>query len=110
MSSEILDARAVSRDLFSATIGSICCCYVGQPFDTVKVRMQTRPDEFTHVLQSSTSILRNEVCVPVFFLGGDIQRLIRKCLTFFCFGWVGSVYNVRVFLLYGRVPFRQQRV
>jgi hypothetical protein len=32
------DPRAVARDIFSATIGSICCCYVGQPFDTTKVR------------------------------------------------------------------------
>ena len=58
---EVLDARAVTRDLFSATIGSICCCYVGQPFDTVKVRMQTNPDQFSAVVSSTTSILRNEV-------------------------------------------------
>ena len=96
MSSEILDARAVSRDLFSATIGSICCCYVGQPFDTVKVRMQTRPDEFSHVLQSSTSILRNEVCAPGFF-GGDIQRLIRKCLTFFVLVGLGRCTTLGYF-------------
>lgn len=31
---KIIDARAISRDFFSATVGSICCCYVGQPFDT----------------------------------------------------------------------------
>lgn len=28
------ERRAVTRDIFSATIGSVCCCYVGQPFDT----------------------------------------------------------------------------
>lgn len=28
------ESRAVTRDVFSATIGSVCCCYVGQPFDT----------------------------------------------------------------------------
>ena len=60
---EILDSRAISRDLFSATIGSICCCYTGQPFDTVKVRMQTRPDLFPGVISSTTNILRDEVCI-----------------------------------------------
>jgi hypothetical protein len=34
----VSDPRAVTRDIFSATIGSVCCCYVGQPFDTTKVR------------------------------------------------------------------------
>jgi hypothetical protein len=33
-SSSTLETRAVTRDVFSATIGSVCCCYVGQPFDT----------------------------------------------------------------------------
>lgn len=33
-SSSTLESRAVTRDVFSATIGSVCCCYVGQPFDT----------------------------------------------------------------------------
>ena len=56
----VVDSRAISRDLFSATIGSICCCYVGQPFDTVKVRMQTSPDQFSTVIGSTTSIVKNE--------------------------------------------------
>ncbi len=60
----VLEPRAVTRDLFSATIGSIACCYVGQPFDTVKVRMQTNPDQFSGVVSSTTSILRNEVRGP----------------------------------------------
>ena len=59
-SSAVADPKAVARDIFSATIGSVCCCYVGQPFDTVKVRMQTSPAQFPGVLSSTTSILRNE--------------------------------------------------
>ena len=42
MSESVTDARAITRDIFSATLGSICCCYVGQPFDTVKVRPRPR--------------------------------------------------------------------
>ena len=58
----ILETRAVARDLFGASIGSVCCCYIGQPFDTLKVRMQTSPDQFSSVLGSTNQILRNEVC------------------------------------------------
>ena len=37
MKDNVLNTRDVSRDVFSATIGSILNCYVGQPLDTVKV-------------------------------------------------------------------------
>lgn len=47
--------RDVSRDLFSASIGSVFCCYVGQPLDTVKVRMQTQPQQFPNI---STTVLK----------------------------------------------------
>ena len=39
----VLEPRAITRDLFSASIGSVCCCYVGQPFDTVKARTYLVP-------------------------------------------------------------------
>ena len=50
----VADPRAISRDLFSATLGSICCCYTGQPLDTVKVRMQTNPSVYHQGVWSST--------------------------------------------------------
>jgi hypothetical protein len=56
-----LNARDVTRDIFSASIGSVACCYTGQPFDTVKVRMQTNPSLFPSVAFTTKSILRNEV-------------------------------------------------
>jgi len=58
--SSVADPRAISRDIFSATIGSIACCYTGQPLDTIKVRMQTNPDKFRSVVGSTISIFKNE--------------------------------------------------
>jgi len=55
-----LNRRDVTRDIFSASIGSVACCYTGQPFDTVKVRMQTNPAAFPSVFFTSRSILTNE--------------------------------------------------
>jgi solute carrier family 25 carnitine/acylcarnitine transporter 20/29 len=56
----VLDARSVSRDIFSASIGSVACCYTGQPFDTVKVRMQFSPHSYPNVIETTKSILLNE--------------------------------------------------
>ena len=55
-----LNRRDVTRDIFSASIGSVACCYTGQPFDTVKVRMQTNPAAFPNVFFTSKSIISNE--------------------------------------------------
>lgn len=58
---DVADPRAVSRDVFSATLGSVCCCYTGQPLDTIKVRMQTSPGEYTSFISTTAKIFRNEV-------------------------------------------------
>jgi solute carrier family 25 carnitine/acylcarnitine transporter 20/29 len=55
-----LDARSVSRDVFSASIGSVACCYTGQPFDTVKVRMQTSPASYPNVVRTARTIFATE--------------------------------------------------
>lgn len=59
-SSSALNRRDVTRDIFSASIGSVACCYTGQPFDTVKVRMQTNPLSYPSVLFTTRSIMTNE--------------------------------------------------
>lgn len=56
----VADPRAVSRDLFSASLGSVFCCYSGQPFDTIKVRMQTNPSQFGGVGSTITKTFQSE--------------------------------------------------
>lgn len=83
-SENVTSVRAVSRDLFSATIGSVCCCYVGQPFDTVKVRMQTSPDVYNSVVGSTTSIIRNEG-IPALWKGAVPTAggmVLENCMAF----------------------------
>lgn len=58
--SSAANIRDVTRDLFSAAIGSVCCCYVGQPLDTIKVRMQTNPLQYSGILSTFSSTVKNE--------------------------------------------------
>mmetsp|Transcript_21675 Transcript_21675/g.30380 ORF Transcript_21675/g.30380 Transcript_21675/m.30380 type:complete len:304 (-) Transcript_21675:56-967(-) len=60
ISKNVLNARDVTRDIFSATLGSIFCCYTGQPLDTVKVRMQTNPIHYQSVFQTGRKIVADE--------------------------------------------------
>lgn len=56
----ILNIHDVSRDIFSATIGSVCCCYTGQPMDTLKVRMQTQPHLYKSIISSTKKTISEE--------------------------------------------------
>ena len=60
MTIDVTDPRAVSRDVFSASIGSLFCCYSGQPLDIIKVRMQTNPLLYSNLWSTSLDIARNE--------------------------------------------------
>ena len=64
-SNDIFNSRDVSRDIFSATIGSIFCCYSGQPLDTLKVRMQTNPTVYTGLLQATRKTITEEGVVAL---------------------------------------------
>ena len=35
------------KDMLASLVGSAACVYTGQPFDTIKVRMQVQPGEFS---------------------------------------------------------------
>lgn len=81
---DALNTRDISRDLVSASVGSVFCCYTGQPFDTVKVRMQTRPQEFSGVISSTIKIL-NEEGVVAFWKGAVPTAggmILENCMAF----------------------------
>lgn len=61
----VLNPRDVSRDIFSASIGSMCCCYTGQPLDTIKVRMQTNPSIYTGLIQTARKTVTEESVVAL---------------------------------------------
>lgn len=57
---KVINSRDVSRDIFSAIIGSVSCCYTGQPLDTLKVRMQTNPALYTGIVQATKRTIQEE--------------------------------------------------
>ncbi|CAN0183801.1 unnamed protein product [Ectocarpus sp. 12 AP-2014] len=51
---------AVAKDVISSIFGSAACVYTGQPLDTIKVRMQARPDAFSGTFQCLRRTLAEE--------------------------------------------------
>jgi solute carrier family 25 carnitine/acylcarnitine transporter 20/29 len=51
-SSPIFSVKETAKDVTSSVVGAACCCFTGQPFDTIKVRMQSRAAEFRNIGQA----------------------------------------------------------
>jgi hypothetical protein len=60
MTDSIFSWRETAKDVIASFTGAASCCFVGQPFDTIKVRMQSRPAEFTGMVQGTAKTLRAE--------------------------------------------------
>ncbi|KFA62043.1 hypothetical protein S40285_02096 [Stachybotrys chlorohalonatus IBT 40285] len=66
-------ALQTAKDLFSGAAGGVAQVLIGQPFDIVKVRLQTTT-QYTSALNAATSIYKNEG--PLAFYKGTLTPLI----------------------------------
>ncbi|KIM31398.1 hypothetical protein M408DRAFT_258752 [Serendipita vermifera MAFF 305830] len=70
-----MSKSSTAKDLTAGTAGGILQVLVGQPFDIVKVRMQTAPaGTYTGMLQCAGGILKNEG--PLAFYKGTLTPLL----------------------------------
>lgn len=53
-------------DFTAGAVGGIACTITGQPFDTIKVKLQTYPHLYNGTLQCTKSILKNEGITGLF--------------------------------------------
>lgn len=65
--------KQTAKDLFSGAVGGIAQVLIGQPFDIVKVRLQTT-SRYTGALDCATQILRNEGAAS--FYKGTLTPLV----------------------------------
>jgi len=68
-----MESSNVIKDVIASCVGSAACVYSGQPFDTVKVRMQVQPGEFKNAIH----------CFNRTFSGEGITALWRGSIPAF---------------------------
>lgn len=77
------DNLQVYKDLFGGTVGGIAQVLVGQPFDTVKVRLQSAPDGiYSGAGDVIKKLLANEG--PKGFYKGTLMKRASKTLPEVC--------------------------
>ncbi|XP_038055414.1 mitochondrial ornithine transporter 1-like [Patiria miniata] len=67
-SSNLAASYQAAADFTAGALGGVACVLVGQPFDTVKVKLQTYPDLYPSALRCCGQIFRNEG-IPGLFRG-----------------------------------------
>jgi len=85
-----------AKDLFSGAVGGIAQVLIGQPFDIVKVRLQTTT-QYSSALNAATSIYRNEGALA--FYKGTLTPLIG----------IGACVSVQFGAFNGAKRFLQER-
>jgi hypothetical protein len=76
------------KDILASVVGSAACVYTGQPFDTVKVRMQVQPGEFRNSLECFRKTMVGEG-IPTLWRGSVpalIGALSENAVAFFING------------------------
>jgi solute carrier family 25 ornithine transporter 2/15 len=94
------------KDVFASIVGSAACVYTGQPFDTIKVRMQVQTGEFKSALHCFQKTIKKEGIaalwkgsVPAFMgalgenavgfaVNGELKRIVA---TFDSSPWLTSI-------------------
>ena len=75
-------------DFTAGAIGGICCSYVGQPMDTVKVKMQTFPHLYKDSIRCTLDIIKKEG-FRKFYAGAvpaAAANVAETSVLFLCYG------------------------
>ena len=73
------DAKEIIKDMLASFVGSAACVYTGQPFDTVKVRLQcANPGQYTGAIDCGKQVIVNEGFIKLF--SGSLPALTGALL------------------------------
>jgi len=80
-------------DFTAGAIGGTCCAYVGQPLDTIKVKMQTYPTLYKNAVKCGTDIFRKQG-FSKFYAGAvpaAAANVAETSVLFLCYGQCSKV-------------------
>lgn len=81
-------SREAIIDFTAGAIGGTCCSYVGQPLDTIKVKMQTYPNLYPNSIKCASDIFRKQGFLQ--FYAGAVPaaaaNIAETSVLFLCYG------------------------
>lgn len=84
----------MAKDFIAGGAGGLCLLAVGQPFDTIKVRMQVQPDVYTGGLQAARLTIAKE---GPFALYKGVGAMIPGIAPVFALSFLGYEHGKKMF-------------
>ena len=75
-------------ELAAGGLGGLACVITGQPFDTIKVKLQTYPSQFTSPMQAFTKTLAEERFLAGMYAGcapAVVSNIAENAVLFLCY-------------------------
>ena len=74
-------------ELLAGGLGGLACVVTGQPFDTIKVKLQTYPSQFTTPIQAFTRTFRHEGIVGMYAgcAPAAVSNIAENAVLFLCY-------------------------
>lgn len=81
-------SKEVIIDFTAGAVGGTCCAYVGQPMDTVKVKMQTYPSLYTSAIRCASDTVKREGFFRLFagVVPAAAANIAETSVLFLCYG------------------------
>ena len=75
-------------DFTAGAVGGTCCAYVGQPMDTIKVKMQTYPTLYKSAIRCATDTVKREGFFRLFagVVPAAAANIAETSVLFLCYG------------------------
>ena len=81
-------SKEVFIDFTAGAVAGVCCAYVGQPLDTIKVKMQTFPDIYKSSLRCASETFSKHGFMK--FYAGSVPaaaaNVAENSVLFLCYG------------------------
>ncbi|XP_002161023.1 mitochondrial ornithine transporter 1 [Hydra vulgaris] len=86
-------SKEVSIDFVAGAVGGVCCAYVGQPLDTIKVKMQTFPDIYKSSIRCASETFYKHGLRQ--FYAGSVPaaaaNIAENSVLFLCYGQCSKI-------------------
>lgn len=86
----LLQRKNVLFAIYTVLLGGIALVYVGQPLDTIKVKMQTFPSFYNNMFECFLKTLRNDGIYRGLYAGtipALVSNVAENSVLFFCYGF-----------------------
>lgn len=86
-------SKEATIDFISGSVAGLCCAYVGQPLDTIKVKIQTYPHMYNNAIKCGSEIINREGFLRLWagVSPAVTANIAENSILFLCYGQCSKI-------------------